>query len=269
MWQHGMDIGDDGCVRTVGVRGLGCAHGGERGCDCRDSQRAVQLRQYGCTHAFFGLVDVVVLSLGAAPLVSVSSLDNSNLAKSAGSTLTINGLGFGASNFTPTSSLTTSDNCFSTAWTSVTAVTCAPRSYSAGTQLTSVIARGATSTWTTMFTFDGIHAEPSLALIQVPLAVGCAAPVVSSSDPINMALSGGGIITIGGLSFADSANFTPTSSIWMSGVCGSTAWTSLTAVSCAARAYNGVSLRLGVTLSATAGTRSARFSFDGASGFLR
>jgi hypothetical protein len=209
------------------------------------------------------------LPLRAAPLVSVSSLDNSNLAKSAGSMLTINGLGFGASNFTPTSSLTTSDNCFSTAWTSVTTVTCAPRSYSAGAQLTSVIARGATSTWTTLFTFDSNSAQPSLALIHVSLAVGCAAPVVSSSDPINMALSGAGIITIGGLNFADSANFTPTSSIRMAGACSSTAWTSLTAVSCTSRAYEGVSLCLGVTLSALAGTRSARFSFDGASAILR
>ena len=110
-------------------------------------------------------------------------------------------------------------------------------------------------------------AEPSFSLGHVALAVGCAAPVVSSSDPINMALTGGGIITIGGLSFAYSANVTPTSSIWMSGACGSTAWTSLTAVSCTSRAYAGGSLCLGVTLSAQAGTRSARFSFDGASYF--
>jgi hypothetical protein len=161
--RHGLNHGG---VRIVGVRGLGCAHGGERGCDCRDSHGVVQLRQYGCAHAFFGLVDVVVLPPAAAPLVSVSSLDNSNLPKSGGSTLTINGLGFGASNFTPTSSLTTSDNCLSTAWTSVTTMTCAPRSYSARTPLISVIARRATSTWTTLFTYDGIqlsHPSPSSA----------------------------------------------------------------------------------------------------------
>jgi hypothetical protein len=112
-------------------------------------------------------------------------------------------------------------------------------------------------------------AEPSFALIHIfRAAVWCAAPVVSSGNPINIALSEGGIITIGGLSFADSANFTPTSSIWMSGACGSTAWTSLSAVSCTSRAYKGDSLYLGVTLSAMAGTRSARFSFDGASAIL-
>jgi hypothetical protein len=54
----------------------------------------------------------------------------------------------------------------------------------------------------------------------------------------------------------------------MSGACSSTAWSSLTAVSCTSRAYKGDSLCLGVTLSAIAGTRSARFSFDGASAIL-
>ena len=104
-----------------------------------------------------GFVDAAVLLLVAAPVVSVSSLDNSNLAKSAGSTVTICGLGFGSSNVSPTASLTIADNCFSTAWTSVTTVMCAPRCYSVGAQRTSVIARGVPSTWTTPFTFDGIH----------------------------------------------------------------------------------------------------------------
>jgi hypothetical protein len=104
-----------------------------------------------------GFVDAADLILVAAPVVSFSSLDNSNLAKSAGLTVTISGLGFGASNVSTTSSLTTSDSCLSTAWTSITTVTCAPRCYSAGAQRTSVITRGAASTGTTLFTFDGIH----------------------------------------------------------------------------------------------------------------
>ena len=105
---------------------------------------------------------------------------------------------------------------------------------------------------------------------------GFAAPVVSSSHPVNTALSGAGIISISGLSFAYSANFTPTSSLLLSNACSTTAWTSLTAVSCAPQSYKGSALCLGVTLSAVVGTRTvmsgigswdlsdrSRFSFDG------
>ncbi len=99
-------------------------------------------------------------------------------------------------------------------------------------------------------------------------ACGIAAPVVSSSDPINTALSGRGIITISGLSFADTANFTPTSSVLLSSACSSTAWTSLTSVSCTPQAYKGGALCVGVTLSGVVGTRSARFSFDSMGSFF-
>jgi hypothetical protein len=41
---------------------------------------------------------------------------------------------------------------------------------------------------------------------------GLVAPVVSSSDAVNLALSAGGIVTISGLSFGESS-FTPTASV--------------------------------------------------------
>ena len=94
--------------------------------------------------------------IGSAPLVSVSSLDNANLAKTGGSTVTISGLGFGGWNFTSTASLTMFDNCLSTAWTSVTTASCTPRSFSGWVQRTSVVARGSYSTWSMPFSFDGI-----------------------------------------------------------------------------------------------------------------
>ena len=158
--QCGVDVGDDGCVRTDGVQGLGFVHRDECERGRGHFDWAVQLRRFRCPDALYGFVGLTLFSLASAPLVSVSSLDYKNLAKSGGSSVTMSGLGFGASNFSCTASLTMADNCLSTAWTSVTSVLCAPRSYSAGAQLASVIMRGATSTWIASFSFDGIQLKP-------------------------------------------------------------------------------------------------------------
>ena len=132
----------------------------------------------------FGQVRLNLVLDRSAPVVSVSSWDRANLAVSARTSVTISGLNLGGSNRSAelpslgswpsrdnllvsdnrcrlacrsslTASLTTSDQCSSTAWTSVTAVLCAPQSYSGGVQRTSIIARGTASTWTTPFSFDG------------------------------------------------------------------------------------------------------------------
>jgi hypothetical protein len=119
-------------------------------------------RAFGFGLACIGVCCVRPLSLDcSAPVVSISSMDRANVAVSARTHVTISGLNFGSSNCSPTASLTISDQCSSTAWTSVTAVLCAPQSYSSGVQRTSVIARGASSTWTTPFSFDGIQLTPA------------------------------------------------------------------------------------------------------------
>ena len=87
------------------------------------------------------------------------------------------------------------------------------------------------------------------------------APVVSTT-PANAAPSGGGTVTISGLSFGSSA-FTLTASLGAEDACGSTAWTSATTAACAPSVYSGSSVRVAVSVNAVVGTLTAQFSFDG------
>jgi hypothetical protein len=91
-----------------------------------------------------------------------------------------------------------------------------------------------------------------------------AAPVVSGPAPANAAPSGGGTVTIGGLSFG-AVGPTATASLTAADVCGSSAWTSATAVACAPQAYGGTAgVRTAVSVSGVAGTATGQLSFDGA-----
>jgi hypothetical protein len=90
-----------------------------------------------------------------------------------------------------------------------------------------------------------------------------AAPVVSGPAPANAAPSGGGTVTIGGLSFG-AAGPTATASLTAADVCGSSAWTSATTVACAAQAYGGTAVRTAVSVSGVTGTATGQLSFDGA-----
>jgi hypothetical protein len=132
--------------------------------------------------------------------------------------------------------------CLSTAWTSVTTASCTPRSFSGGVQHLGCRA------WFIQHLVHAIQLRRYLELKHrhfihciccLSTWAGSAAPVVSASLPVNMVLSGSGIITISGISFADSANWTLTSSILLSNACSTTAWTSLTAVACTPQAYKG------------------------------
>ena len=90
-----------------------------------------------------------------------------------------------------------------------------------------------------------------------------AAPVVSASLA-NGAPSGGGSVTISGLSFG-TAGPTATASLTTADACGSSAWTSATTVACAPHAYGGwAAVRTAVSVSGVVGTLTGQFSFDGA-----
>jgi hypothetical protein len=64
------------------------------------------------------------------------------------------------------------------------------------------------------FSFNGIQPKypGSSATSSTLVWASIAAPVVSCSDAVNLALSAGGIVTISGLSFGESS-FTPTASV--------------------------------------------------------
>ena len=86
--------------------------------------------------------------------------------------------------------------------------------------------------------------------------------------PANAAPSGGGMVTIGGLSFG-AVGPTATASLSAADVCGSSAWTSATTIACAPQAYGGTAVRTAVSVSGVAGTATGQLSFDGAIAPLR
>ena len=86
----------------------------------------------------------------------------------------------------------------------------------------------------------------------------------TSSTSANGAPSGGGAVTISGLSFG-TAGPTATASLTTADACGSSAWTSATTVACAPQAYGGSGeARAAVSVSGVVGTLTGQFSFDGA-----
>jgi hypothetical protein len=93
--------------------------------------------------------------------------------------------------------------------------------------------------------------------------VPTAAPVGSTSSA-NAAPSGGGAVTIGGMSFGPT-DPTATASLSSKEVCSSTGWTSATTVACAPQSYGGSGVvRTVMSVSAVVGTETGQFSFDGA-----
>ncbi len=111
------------------------------------------------------------------------------------------------------------------------------------------------------FTFDGVLPHKHGHNMHESWVLS-AAPVVSTAAA-NAVPSGGGTVTISGLSFATSSP-TVTASLTAADVCSSTAWTSATAVACAPQAHVGTAVRTVVSVSAMVGTLTRQFSFDNA-----
>ena len=94
------------------------------------------------------------------------------------------------------------------------------------------------------------------------------APCVSMSSPPNVGATGSGTITIIGLGFGGLV-VTPSASLAVAELCGSTAWTSATTVACGPATYGGSVVRTAVSVSAVVGTLMGQFSFDGLPLFAR
>ena len=87
--------------------------------------------------------------------------------------------------------------------------------------------------------------------------------MLSMNSAVNAAPSGGGSVTISGLSFGVFGP-TATASLTAADVCGSSTWTSATTVACGPQAYGGTAVRTAVSVSGVAGTATGQLSFDGA-----
>ena len=88
----------------------------------------------------------------------MSSVQNAGV--TSGGSVTISGLSFGDSVFTPTASIATADLCGSTAWTSATTVACAPPAYGGSDLRVSVSVSAVVGTQTGQFSFDGMRCTP-------------------------------------------------------------------------------------------------------------
>ncbi len=98
-----------------------------------------------------------MLTDDVAPVVSTVSATSANAALSGGGgTVTISGLSFGGAGPTATASLTASEACGSSAWTSATTVACAPQAYGGSAAVrTAVSVSAVAGTLTGPFSFDG------------------------------------------------------------------------------------------------------------------
>ena len=200
--------------------------------------------------------------LSSAPVVSTVS---ANAAPSGSGTVTISGLSFGVVGPTTTASLTAADVCGSSAWTSATTVACAVQAYGNTVVRTAVSVSGVAGTVTGQLSFDGAMLPPPLPCCHLRRVERRthAAPVVSTVSA-NAAPSGGGSVTISGLSFGV-VGPTATASLTAADVCGSSAWTSATTVACAVQASGNMAVRTtAVSVSGVAGTVTGQLSFDGA-----
>jgi hypothetical protein len=182
--------------------------------------------------------------LHAAPVVSTAA---ANAVSSGSGTVAISGLSFGTSSPTATASLAAADVCSSTAWTSATAVACAPQAHVGTAVRTAVSVSAIVGSLTRQFSFDS---------------------AVVSDMQRNSPHSGHASLTVSGLNFGV-ADQTITAALKQGvpddlGVCFTSSWSSATTVACRSNPLSDVFSQGSVTVASVSGTGRPIFSFDSA-----
>jgi hypothetical protein len=172
-----------------------------------------------------------------APAVSRNHMVNA--VTTHGTSVTIAGLNFGSSSYTPTVRLGMS-SCGTTSWTSVTQLICHSASGSGRLMTTSLTVGSLAGTLALSFTYD--------------------APSISHVASDNMPTTSGASITIQGHNFAPS-DYTVTAYVGHT-QCAKTSWLTNTAVLCKSNHGSGMSLPAVVEVSAVVGTRTGSFTYD-------
>jgi hypothetical protein len=190
------------------------------------------------------VVTICTRVLSAAPVVSTAA---ANAAPSGGGTVTISGLSFVTVDPTATASLTAADVCSSSAWTSATAVACAPQAHGGTAERTAVSVSAMVGSLTRQFSFD---------------------MAVASDMRRNSPHSGHASLTVSGLNFGV-ADRTITSGLEQGvqgdlGVCFTSAWSSATTVACRSNPLSDIFSQGSVTVASVSGTSRPIFSFDSA-----
>jgi hypothetical protein len=170
----------------------------------------------------------------------LTSMISTNVAMSGGPTLTVNGINFLSTDFTPITAigLTT---CGSTSWSSITSVQCSS---------TGINGNGAKSITSILSTVVGT----------AYLAFSYDSPAASHVTTLNSASSGQTTITVSGLNFFSNDD-TPT--VYVGGAaCSDTTWTAATTLLCVNSASSGGAQSVAAELNSHIGTLAATFSFD-------
>jgi hypothetical protein len=153
--------------------------------------------------------------------------------------VSIDGINFGSSGLSQTARIGSS-MCLSDVWVSDTQVHClSPFGYGI-LRTTAITVNQLLGTRMQAFTFD--------------------AAVPTSIEPGNQATTDSGFVTVGGLNFGPT-DLTTTARIG-STPCGTTLWTSGTAISCAVASGLGYARSFETTISVTVGTLHSAFSYD-------
>ena len=197
----------------------------------------------------------------AAPAVSARGLFMNIAASVVTSTLSVIGLNFAFTDYTPSGRLG-SVACSTTHWTASTAVFCLATVADPMT----VTVGGVVGTITLSFTFDGFlfrWLRSRFGSLPRLLTAPTPAPVVSFQSTENVAITSGGSLTVSGLDFR-TADYTPSSSL-DSSLCGTLSWVAKTSLICAVGVGYGAgeNKHLTVTASDIVGTRTRAFTFDG------
>ncbi len=146
----------------------------------------------------------------------------------------------------------------------MTSLRCKPRAYGGSVVTTRVTIVAVTGTLTGRFSFDGAMRRATQRRSARASACVYAAPVLTSLDSANAAMSGGGgSLTLMGVNFG-AVDLTLSTSLTTADVCGCTSWIATTTLVCAPQAYGGSAVRTAVIVSAKTGTLTGQFSFDGA-----
>ena len=110
---------------------------------------------WGAESAFGRDADVAGRSCASCAAPVVSDAAGRNLATSAGTSVTISGLGFGWLDTSATASQTTEDVCSTSAWTSATTVACSPAEHRGWPVRAAVSVSGVCGSGMGLISFDG------------------------------------------------------------------------------------------------------------------
>ena len=169
-----------------------------------------------------------------------TSVIPSNVATSAGISLTLSGDNFGMADTTPSATLGSS-GCLTTAWSTDSSVLCLPASGTGHALLGALSVGSVVGTRSNGFTYD--------------------APVLTKGRSTNVAMSQLSSVTLTGMSFG-SGDSTVSATLG-SVVCGTASWTTGTTVRCFAGMSVGGTVQF-LMVSGMAGTATGLLSFDGA-----